>query len=96
MTVDVYRVRLMTFLDVAEIKRYLVGLEYLEDGMRIADHDLYFNRKKISWNEVAKGYANSRDSLGKFYRGKVVEKLAHKELEAFTTLEAEIRRLQSE
>ncbi len=96
MKVDVYRVRLMTFLDVGEIKRYLVGLEYLEDGMRIADHDLYFNRKKISWNEVAKGYANSRDSLGKLYRDKVVEKLAPKEMEAFMTLEAQIRRLQSE
>lgn len=96
MTVDVYRVRLMTFLDAAEIKRYLVGLEYLEDGMRIADQDVYMNRKKIGWNEVAKGYATSREALGKLYRGRIVDKLTIAEREAFTVLEEEIRRLQKE
>ncbi len=96
MKVDVYRVRLMTFLDAAEIKRYLVGLEYLEDGMRIADQDVYLNRKKIGWNEVAKGYANSREALGKLYRNRIVEKLALKERQEFVGLEEEIRRLQKE
>lgn len=96
MTVDVYRVRLMSFLEPGEIKRYLVGLEYLEDGMRIADHDVYVNRKKVYWNEVAKGYAKSREALGTLYRRKIMDKLTSEEKEEFTAVEAEIRRLQSE
>lgn len=96
MTVNVYRVRLMTFMEPEEMKRYLVGLEYLEDGMRIADHDVFANRRKISWNEVAKGHAKSREGLGILYRGKILENLSAEEKAAFTEVEAEIRRLQSE
>lgn len=96
MTVDVYRVRLMTFMEPAEIKRYLVGLEYLEDGMRIADQDVYLNRKKMYWNEVAKGHADSRPALGMLYRNRILEKLTEEEKEAFIAVETEIRRLQSE
>lgn len=96
MTVDVYRVRLMSLWDPEEIKRYLVGLEYLADGMRIADHDMYLNRKKISWNEVAKGYAKTREDLGTLYRSKILDKLTAEEKEAFTALEDEIRTLQHE
>lgn len=96
MTVDVYRVRLMTFLDAAEIKRYLVGLEYLEDGMRIADQDVYLNRKKLYWNEVAKGHAQSRSELGKLYRQKILDRLSETERADFIALEAEIRECQKE
>lgn len=96
MTVDVYRVRLMTFLEPAEIKRYLVGLEYLEDGMRIADQDVYLNRKKIYWSDVAKGHAKSRAALGMLYRSRILEKMAQEEKEAFVAVEAVIRNLQSE
>lgn len=96
MTVDVYRVRLMTFLDAAEIKRYLVGLEYLEDGMRIADQDVYLNRKKLYWNEVAKGYAQSREALGRLYRNRILERLSVEEKGDFLALEAEIRERQKE
>lgn len=96
MTVDVYRIRLMTFMDAAEIKRYLVGLEYLADGMRIADHDVYLNRKKLYWNEVAKGHAKSREALGMQYRKQILERLTPEEEEAFLAVESEIRRLQKE
>lgn len=96
MTVDVYRVRLMTFLDPEEIKRYLVGLEYLEDGMRMADQDVYLDRKKLYWNVVAKGHAASREALGKLYRSKILTKLTPEEATEFLAVEAEIRRLQHE
>lgn len=96
MTVNVYRVRLMTFMEPEEIKRYLVGLEYLEDGMRVADHDVFANRRKLSWNEVAKGFAKSREALGILYRNKILQNLTQEEKDAFLEMEAEIRRLQKE
>lgn len=96
MTVNVYRVRMVTFLDVNEIKRFLVGLEYLGDGMRVADHDVYYNRKKISWGETSKGYAKTREELGKIYRDKIVQRLSPEGRTSFEDLEAEIRRLQKE
>lgn len=96
MTVDVYRVRLMTFMEPAEIKRYLVGLEYLEDGMRIADQDVYLNRRKIYWNEVAKGHANSRAALGMLYRSRILERMTKEEKEDFVAVETVIRDLQRE
>ncbi|WP_422486465.1 hypothetical protein [Gudongella sp. DL1XJH-153] len=47
--IDVYSIRLLTFYSPAEIKKILFGMEYLEDGRRIIDYDLYQDGKKIQW-----------------------------------------------
>ena len=52
LTVMVYQIRLFTLSPPAEIKQVLLGLEYLDDGTRVADFDLYYRNKKISWVDV--------------------------------------------
>lgn len=49
LSVQVYRVRFLTFKEPYDLKKILLGLEYLEDGTRIVDYDVYFQNKKISW-----------------------------------------------
>lgn len=52
MSVLVYQIRLFTLKDPKEIKKVLLGLEYLENGERIVDFDLIYKNKKIDWPEV--------------------------------------------
>lgn len=52
MALDVYCVKLYTFLPPEEVKRRLIGLEWDQFGNRLADYDLFEGRKKISWGSV--------------------------------------------
>lgn len=52
MSVLVYQIRLFTLKDPKEIKKVLLGLEYLENGERIVDLDLIYKNKRIDWPEV--------------------------------------------
>ncbi|MCR3955116.1 MAG: hypothetical protein NUK57_02400 [Gudongella sp.] len=56
--IDVYSIRLLTFYSPQEIKRILFGLEYLEDGRRIIDYDLFEKGKKIQWASLFKQERN--------------------------------------
>lgn len=47
-----YRIRLLTFFTPVELKKILIGLEHGENDTRIVDLDLYWHKKKISWQEV--------------------------------------------
>lgn len=49
LSVQIYRVRFFTFKEPDELKRILLGLEYLVDGTRVVDYDVYYKNKKISW-----------------------------------------------
>lgn len=49
LSVQIYRVRFFTFKEPAQLKKILLGLEYLSDGTRIVDYDVYHKNKKISW-----------------------------------------------
>ncbi|HZJ99809.1 MAG TPA: hypothetical protein VFC79_07370 [Tissierellaceae bacterium] len=51
LSVQVYRVKFFTFRKPSELKQILVGLEYMEDGTRIVDYDVYFENDKLSWNK---------------------------------------------
>lgn len=65
MSVEVYRVRFFTFHDPAVIKRLLLGMEYLDNGLRIVDYDVYFHQKKIGWSDVLeKADPKARNLLG--------------------------------
>ncbi len=90
MSVGVYRVRFFTFHDPKYIKKILVGLEYLEDGTRIVDYDVYYNRKKINWTDVKEDHLNSKNLLGMKYRKEVLNKLEKEEIEGILYLEKEI------
>lgn len=91
MSVEVYRVRFLTFKSPETIKEILFGLEYLEDGTRIVDYDLYYKNKKISWGTLkrnSKDRNRIRESLE--IRNTIIEKLDNETLEEIKALEKEI------
>ncbi|KRQ87882.1 hypothetical protein ABG79_00047 [Caloramator mitchellensis] len=94
MSVLVYQVRLFTLMYPVEIKRILLGLEYLDDGERIVDLDLIFKNKKVDWPEAkdknTKGY--DRWQLGLKYRREILEKLDEDSIKKLYRIEDEIRK----
>lgn len=74
MAVTVYRFHLATFLDVQQIKEILLGLEYDLSGKRLADLDLYEEKKKTSWGAMAKKEEN-REMAGVRFRKELMKKL---------------------
>ncbi|MDR0652922.1 MAG: hypothetical protein LBG12_06400 [Synergistaceae bacterium] len=73
---EVYQIRLLTPLSPREIKRIALALEYDLDGRRLADFDVYVNKKKIGWateKELNRGYA--RDDIGVLHRRRLMSSL---------------------
>ena len=54
LSVQIYRVRFFTFKEADELKRILLGLEYLRDGTRVVDYDVYCKNKKVGWVDLLK------------------------------------------
>ena len=74
MSVEVYRVRFFTFKEPRTIKWFLLGMEYLADGTRIVDYDVYYNQKKIDWNDTLRDKApRARHLAGLKARGEIME-----------------------
>lgn len=92
MTVGVYRVRFFTFYQPEYIKKIVLGLEHLDDGQRIVDYDLYYNRKKIDWLDVREENYRIRHLLSKKYRDEILMKLDKGASEELFNLEQEILR----
>ncbi|MGE5631188.1 MAG: hypothetical protein ACM3TR_08850 [Caulobacteraceae bacterium] len=90
MSVEVYRVRFFTFHEPKYIKRILLGLEYLEDGTRIVDYDVYYNRKKVDWGEASEDGAKVRHILGMKSRTETFSKLGEDEKSEIYKLEQAI------
>jgi hypothetical protein len=90
MTVEVYRVRFFTFHDPIYIKKILLGLELLDDGTRIVDYDLYYNRKKLNWSDAANEGIKMRHLIGAKYRKEIVSKLSDKEIAELKVMEDKI------
>jgi hypothetical protein len=78
-SVGIYRVRLFTFLDPIEFKKILTGLEYMEDGKRIVDMDLYTQKKKIHWFDLRTPGIKDKNQLGIKYHKELFEKLSDKQ-----------------
>ncbi len=92
MPVRVYRLRLFTFLSTLLVKEMLVGLEYAEDGSRLADFDLYSGRDKISWGGL-KQRGSGRENLGKATRAKLYARLHDRDRDRLAELERRLIRL---
>jgi hypothetical protein len=90
MTVEVYRVRFFTFHNPIYIKKILLGLELLDDGTRIVDYDLYYNRKEINWSDAADEGIRLRHLIGIKYRGEILSKLSEKEITELNKMEEKI------
>ena len=91
MSIEVYRVRFFSFTDPKMIKYILLGLEYLEDGTRIVDYDVYYNRKKIDWNDtITKESPKTRHQLGTVSRTATYSKLSDQAKDTLSQLEEDI------
>ena len=89
MPVRIYRLRLFTFLSPLLVKELLVGLEYGEEGGRLADFDLYSGKDKISWGGL-KDRKGGRENLGKKAREKLFARLRERDVERLSTLERKV------
>lgn len=90
MSVEVYRVRFFTYYDPLYIKKILLGLELLDDGTRIVDYDLYYNRKKLNWSDAADEGIRLRHLIGEKYRKDILSKLSEEEISELKGMEEKI------
>jgi hypothetical protein len=90
LAVDVYSVRFFTFYEPSYIKKILLGMEYVDDGTRIVDYDLYMGRKKISWRDLTKDKKMKRDDLGMRYRRETISNLTPQELTRLYDMEKRV------
>ena len=91
-SVGVYKVRFFTFLTPLRIKQVLLGLEYLDDGTRLVDYDIYNKKKKIHWGDVKPEQMTSspKVEISNFYRDGILSKLSDSEKETLYEMEKEI------
>lgn len=75
MSVPVYQVQLFTYLSPKEVKRIMMSLEYNDQGNRVADIDLYYQKKKVEWGGIEKGKKKSREDIALKYRDKYIPNL---------------------
>jgi len=92
LSVGIYKIRLFTYLEPKAIKQITLGLEYLDDGRRIVDYDIYSRRKKYFWSDVRVDGIKKRDELGQYYRKKLVSELSEDVLVELRLLEKRINR----
>ncbi|HWR61744.1 MAG TPA: hypothetical protein VN580_09050 [Clostridia bacterium] len=91
MSVEIYRVRFFSYYEPIYIKKILLGLELLDDGTRIVDYDLYFNRKKLNWSDAAEGEGiKVRHLMGVKYREEILSRLNEQEIEELHEMEGRI------
>lgn len=91
LSVQIYRVRFFTFKDPDKVKRILFGLEYLEDGTRIVDYDVYYQNHKVGWNKnLLRKKREDRDKEAIIARNELFAKLSKNTLKEIEKLEQEI------
>ncbi len=90
-SVGIYRVRLFTFLSPIEIKKILTGLEYLENGKRIVDMDLYTQKKKIYWMNLRTPDMKDKKALGIHHHKMLFDRLTEKQAIHLASLNAQAK-----
>jgi hypothetical protein len=91
MTVVVYRMRFFTFKEPTLIKNLLLGMEYLSDGTRVVDYDVYYRHKKLYWTDQrGKKDPQSRHLYSLKYRDEIFSRLSQDSIEKITQIEEEI------
>ncbi len=90
LSVGIYKVRFFTFYNPIHIKKILVGLEFLDDGTRVVDYDLYLKRRKIHWDALRDKEHNTREALSHRYRQDLLSQLTEEEIHELHEMELEI------
>ena len=76
MSVPIYMVKIFTPMQVQEIKRIAMGLEYNEMGQRFADFDVFFNDKKVgAYTELEAHPGLTRNDIGMLYRNEMLKNM---------------------
>ena len=76
MSVPIYMVKIFTPMQVQEIKRIAMGLEYNEMGQRFADFDVFFNDKKVgAYTELETHPGFTRNDIGMLYRNEMLKNM---------------------
>jgi hypothetical protein len=84
---DYYAVNYFTYLSPQEIKKILLALEYMENGERIVDFELFFKKKRIHWDEVRTKDNLSREALSQHYRHELYRDLAQEDIDRLKAME---------
>jgi hypothetical protein len=92
MPIQVYRLRILTFVEPEEIKKALVALEHTKEGARFVDMDLFVKGRKVSWTSLHEEDPKGRVQMGARLRAELYGKLAGEEKEHISRLEQEILR----
>jgi len=75
-SVPIYMVKIFTPMQVQEIKRIAMGLEYNEMGQRFADFDVFFNDKKVgAYTELEAHPGLTRNDIGMLYRNEMLKNM---------------------
>ncbi len=90
LSVGVYKIRFFTFLNPLHIKRILLGLEFLENGERIVDYDLYHKRRKIHWDALREPNLSTREALSGHLRQEILSQLSESERDILLKMEDRI------
>ena len=90
LAVDVYSVRFFTFYEPKYIKKILMSMEYVDDGTRIVDYDLYMGKKKVSWRDMTKDKKATREGLSMAYRKETLSNLTPDELKKLYAMEEKV------
>lgn len=90
LNVEVYRIRLFTFYDPKYIKEILLGMEYIDSGLRIVDYDLFYKRRKINWTAAKDKENTDRVSLGKKHRNRIFSQLNPSQIKEIIEIEDKI------
>lgn len=91
LAVQVYSVRFFTFKNPIDLKRILFGLEYLSDGTRIVDYDLYYKKDKLPWNKnLKRRKKEDRYKEALIARNELLDKLSDDTIKNIKELEKDI------
>ena len=82
-----YKLTLYTYMEPLEIKKVLFSLEYMENGERIVDFDLYYKKKKIHWDELKIKGINTKENLSDHYRQELYKSLEEEDILYLQSLE---------
>jgi len=83
----VYKLALYTYLEPLEVKKILLALEYMENGERIVDFDLYYKKKKIHWEDVKIKGINEKENLSHLFRQNLYKSLEDEDIEYLRSIE---------
>jgi hypothetical protein len=75
MPIQVYRLRILTFVEPEEIKKTLVALEHTQEGTRFVDMDLFVKGRKVSWTSLHEEDLKERVQMGAGLRRRAVREV---------------------